>query len=217
MGPVSFSGGPIKFLAILSSSAASSRSESPIAEILALPFPPGGVRTGVSTRSRVLWALGGAGAILVVEVTVLSLFFVGVVTLRQHPHPTPSPVVIPSPVAGVDASRFHEYSIPKPGGTPYAIVATPDGSIWFTESECTGGIGRMTKEGTWDNWPLASGCGSQPLAITIGPRGNVWYGDLSTGFGQVGADGTLTRFELPQPGAPLGIALGPDGNVWIAG
>jgi hypothetical protein len=81
----------------------------------------------VSAGSKVLWALGGAGAILLVEVTVLGLFFVGVVALRQHPHPTPSPVVIPSPVPGADASRFREYDIPKPGGTPYAIVTTPAG------------------------------------------------------------------------------------------
>jgi virginiamycin B lyase len=164
-----------------------------------------------------VWALGGAGAILLVEVTVLGLLFVGVVTLRQHPHPTPSPVVIPSPVPGVDASRFREYSIPKPGGTPYAIITTPDGSVWFTEAECTSGIGRMTKDGGWDHWPLAPGCGSQPLAITLGPGGNVWYGDLATGFGQVARDGTFTKFTLPQPGAPLGIAPGPDGNMWIAG
>jgi virginiamycin B lyase len=149
------------------------------------------------------------------ELTVFGFLLGGPLSSKSHGQPSPSPIVIASPT-NADASRFRELAIPKPGGTPYAIVTTSDGSVWFTESECTGGIGRLTKGGRWDHWELAPNCGSQPLAITVGPDRNVWYGDMSTGYGRITPGGTFTKFTLPQPGAPVGIASGTDGNVWIA-
>jgi streptogramin lyase len=136
----------------------------------------------VGTRSKVLWALAGAGAVGALELTLLGLFLGGPLSSKSRAQPTPSPIVIASPFPNAAASRFRELAIPKPGGTPYAIVTTLDGSVWFTESECTSGIGRLTKDARWDHWPLAPNCGSQPLAITVGPDRNVWYGDLSTVF-----------------------------------
>lgn len=163
-----------------------------------------------------MWALGGAAALVAVELLSAALVVGAWAAIHSHPH-QPPPVVIISPAPDRSASRLHEMSIPKPGGTPYAIAVAPDGSVWFSEAECTSGIGRLTPDGRWNHWPLAADCKAQPLAITVGPGGTVWYANLDSDFGKVAPDGTITRFYLQQPGGSLGIATGPDGDIWLAG
>jgi hypothetical protein len=170
----------------------------------------------MGTRGRVIWALGGAAALVTVEVLSAALVVGAWAALHTRPHPPP-PVVIASPVPDRSASRFDEMPIPKPGGTPYAIAVTPDGSVWFSEAECTSGIGRLSRDGRWNHWPLATHCKAQPLAITVGPDGGVWYANLGSDYGKVDADGTITRFHLQEAGGSLGIAAGPDGDIWLAG
>lgn len=162
------------------------------------------------------WALGGAAALIAVEMLSAVLVVGAWVALRNRPHPPP-PVVIVSPVPDRSASRFDEMPIPKPGGTPYAIAVAPDGAVWFSEAECTSGIGRLSRDGHWNHWPLADACKAQPLAIAVGPGGTVWFADLDSDFGKIAADGTITRYHLQEPGGSLGITAGPDGNMWLAG
>ena len=128
----------------------------------------------------------------------------------------PSPIVVPSPQPGPDAKRFRELAIPAPGGNPYALTVGPDRSIWFTEAECTSGIGRLTASGEWRHWAITGGCDAQPLAITVGSDGNVWFADVGDAYGRITPDGQLTRFKMPEASYPTGITGGPDGDLWIA-
>jgi virginiamycin B lyase len=166
----------------------------------------------VNTRSKLLWSLAGATVVALLGFVLLGFLLAGGLTFgfRTSP-PTPPAIIIPTARAD---SRFRELEIPKPGGTPYAIIAGRDGSIWFTEAECTSGIGRRAPNGAWLNLPLAADCKAQPLDITRGPDGNVWFTESSSGYGRITPGGELTRFPMSDRG-PLGIATGPDGNLWI--
>lgn len=173
---------------------------------------------------KLVWALIGAGALLTVELTFGSIVLFGVLLAVRNGHPvvavSPTPssrgVVVPSPTPLAYANRFREYPIPSPGGTPYALTLTPDGSVWFSEAECTSGIGRRSQDGSWSHWPITGGCNSQPLAITRGPDGNVWFADVWGFYGRVTSTGEITRFKMPEASYPLGITTGPDGNLWVA-
>ena len=110
-----------------------------------------------------VWFLVGAGsALLVVLVSTGLLLSFTILSLRTaekraeaSPHPSPvviptpsaGPVVVPTPSPNPYAARFRELSIPKPGGNPYAMIVGSDGAIWFTEAECTSGIGRLSNTG----------------------------------------------------------------------
>ena len=133
-----------------------------------------------------------------------------------NPSPSPSAVIVPTPTPNRYASRFRELPIPKPGGTPYALVVGPDGAVWFTEAECTSGIGRLSKKGEWQHWPITGNCESQPLAITKGSDGNFWFADVWSSYGRITPTGQITTFKMPTPSYPSGITSGPDGNLWLA-
>ena len=70
----------------------------------------------------------------------------------------------------------------------------------------------------------------QPLSITTGPDGNLWFTENGAGaIGRMTAAGTLATFTLPQvaappgsppgitsvPAQPVGITAGPDGALWF--
>jgi streptogramin lyase len=134
-----------------------------------------------------------------------------------NPTPSSSPLIVPTPTPNQFANRFRELPIPKPGGTPYALVVGPDGAVWFTEAECTSGIGRLAKNGQWQHWPInASTCGAQPLAITRGSDGNLWFADVGARYGRITPQGEITEFRMQTPSYPSGITTGPDGNLWLA-
>lgn len=136
--------------------------------------------------------------------------------LAQH-SAGPSPIVVPSPQPGPEAKRFKELAIPAPGGNPYALTLGPDHTIWFTEAECTSGIGSLASDGAWRHWSITGGgCNAQPLAITVGSDGNIWFADVWSSYGRITPDGKMTRFPMPEASYPSGITTGPDGDLWIA-
>jgi len=174
-------------------------------------------------RTKILWGLVGAATLLAVELAVTGGIAAGV--LIWHSRALPGAIVIPTPSAHAVviatpslnpyASRFTELPIPRPGGSPYSITRGPDGAMWFTEAECTSGIGRLSQDGQWQHWPLTGGCDAQPLAITRGPDGNLWFADVWSAYGRITPAGELTRFKTAQPSYPTGITAGPDGNLWM--
>lgn len=186
-------------------------------------------------NSKAAWFLAGAAATLLLVIvstgTVLGFTLLGLrsaerraeVSPRPSPvviaTPSPSPsgaVVVPTPSPNPFAGQFRELAIPKPGGTPYALVVMSDGSVWFTEAECTSGIGRYSPKTGWQHWSITGNCESQPLAITRGSDGNMWFADVWSSYGRITPGGEITRFKTQQPSYPSGITTGPDGKLWLA-
>lgn len=114
------------------------------------------------------------------------------------------------------ASAATEFAVaPGAHAAPRAIVAGPDGNLWFVE--LTGRkVGRITPTGTLTEIPIP---GSFILSgIAVGSDGNIWFSD---GFNpQVGNinPGTLavTTFPIVQNANATGITAGPDGALWFA-
>ncbi len=114
---------------------------------------------------------------------------------------------------------------------PQDIVLGPDGNFWFTEYQA-GAISRLTPQsGAIKRFPIPDpnpnvvgprlGAGvSNPVNITVGPDGNLWFTD--EGFNQIGRitiSGDNVKFdEFPIPtedSAPAGITAARDGNLYF--
>jgi streptogramin lyase len=92
------------------------------------------------------------------------------------------------------------------------IVASPDGNLWFGESN---GIGRSTTAGEVTSFSLPTGA-STPTGMTVGPDGNIWFTEgAASKIGRITPGGQFAQFPLPQGRKPSGIAAGPDGNLWF--
>ena len=109
------------------------------------------------------------------------------------------------------------------------ITAGPDGNLWFLDQGASK-IGRMTTGGVFTIFPIPSpdqggpncmvncGIGDQPIQITPGPDGNLWFTEQlgQFGLGRITTSGVITEFHVPTPNSiPFGITLGSDGNMWF--
>jgi len=128
--------------------------------------------------------------------------------------------VLAAACGGGDGGSFTEFVVPA--GAPAAIVAGPDGAMWFTEM---GGIGKITSDGSITEYPLPTGT---PRDISVGPDGNIWFtvssDPLLSGangpgnmIGRLGiADSVVMEYPTGIDGAdPYGVTAGSDGNVWF--
>jgi len=102
-----------------------------------------------------------------------------------------------------------------------AIGALPDGSIWFSQNQRPW-IGQVAPDGTLREFALPEG--HYATGFAAGPDGAVWFTETGGGvnsIGRVGADGQITRFEVPADGRLLpegnlvGLVAGPDGALWF--
>ncbi|MGH7485123.1 MAG: virginiamycin B lyase family protein, partial [bacterium] len=112
-----------------------------------------------------------------------------------------------------------EYSIPTPPHTnPFVtdIVTGADGNLWFTAVSDAGNIGRITPQGVFTLFPIASPNGS-PIGIVAGPDNALWFTEASANkIGRITTSGIVTEFAIPTPqGNPIGITVGPDGALWF--
>ena len=59
--------------------------------------------------------------------------------------------------------------------------------------------------------------GGQPLGITNGPDGNLWFAEQTgNNIGRITTGGVITEFALPTAYSfPVAITSGPDGNLWF--
>ena len=62
--------------------------------------------------------------------------------------------------------------VPTPTGWPYGLCAGPDSALWYTLLSADR-IGRLTLDGTIDEFPLTGG--GMPSMITAGPDGALWF------------------------------------------
>src|SRR5579863_9575317 len=119
-----------------------------------------------------------------------------------------------------------------PVASANSIATGPDGNLWFTEQSK---IGRMTPAGKVSEFslpihqypagsnpikaPAGSGAG-QPLAITAGPDGNLWFTELlqngGSSIGRITTSGNITEFPLSSVTTfPSSITAGSDSNLWF--
>jgi streptogramin lyase len=64
--------------------------------------------------------------------------------------------------------------------------------------------------GTVTEFPVPGG---DPLSITAGPDGNLWFTAGTSNIGRITTAGKITEF--PVSSEPFGITAGPDGNLWF--
>jgi len=106
---------------------------------------------------------------------------------------------------------------------PYGIVTGADGNLWFTEAG-TPAISELNyKEATsgapmtsyYTSYPVSSQGFIQPIGDTLGPDGNVWFGDNCTSLvGKITTSGAISKYDSSFIGA-ITITPGLDGNVWF--
>ncbi len=101
---------------------------------------------------------------------------------------------------------------------PTAIVAGPDGNLWFTDLG-TSEVGKVTPAGQITVYSSGLTPNSSPEGITAGPDGNLWF--VETAAGKIGrinpSTGQITEFTqgLSSGAEPVDITSGPDGNLWF--
>src|SRR6266516_4026608 len=66
-------------------------------------------------------------------------------------------------------------------------------------------------------FPITTAINSQPVGITAGPDGNLWFTEIaSNNIGRISTAGVITEFAVPTANsAPALIMAGPDGNLWF--
>ncbi len=125
--------------------------------------------------------------------------------------------------------------------TATAIVAGPDGALWFTG--VPGEIGRISTAGVVTEFAVPEippPAGSSPgtaatlatlTAITAGPDGALWFTGVPGEVGKITTAGVVTEFAVPAipppagstpgtaptPATPDDITAGPDGALWFTG
>jgi streptogramin lyase len=116
---------------------------------------------------------------------------------------------------GLSAQSFVEFPLPTAAAGPRAIVAGPDGNLWFTESDA-GKIGRITPDGSVVEYPLPSAA-AEPWRIAAGPDGALWFTEMAGNrIGRISVSGVIDEFDVPTAKSlPRGIVAGPDGALWF--
>ena len=116
------------------------------------------------------------------------------------------------------AQTITEFPLPTTG-SPAAITAGPDGSLWFTEVY-SNRIGRITTAGVVTEFPIPTANsfdgGPRVGGITAGPDGNLWFtNQFNNSIGRITSAGAVTNYTGTGLASPVSIAAGPDGNLWF--
>ncbi len=108
--------------------------------------------------------------------------------------------------------EIHSFPL-APGAAAQAIVAGPEGDMWFTEPEAAA-IGRITPAGTITEFKGLKGA---PDGIALGPEGNLWFADVGPhmAIGRITPAGEITEFSEGLNYHPYSIARGAEGDLWF--
>lgn len=126
--------------------------------------------------------------------------------------PTSLTVVAATPLPGVI-----EFPLPTPNSGPNAIVAGPDGNVWFMETN-RNTLGRITPAGQITEVPLP--VASDNASIVFASDGNIWY-NTRTDIVEITPQGVLLHdYAIPSasPGNSIGGVsvklIDSDGSIW---
>lgn len=109
----------------------------------------------------------------------------------------------------------------NPRGSPSAMVAGPDGSLWFTGLGDPPAIGRITPEGAITEFSAGLNPQGTPDGLLVQPEGNIWFTDetgSATAIGRITPAGSIAEFgSVPSSVYAFDeLIAGPDGNLWLA-
>jgi streptogramin lyase len=117
-------------------------------------------------------------------------------------------------VAG--AAMISQYPLEAANGRPVSIVTGPEGNLWFTQTNGTDAIDRITPSGTITSYPTSGA--STPGDIALGPDGKLWFTERGTTSDQLGTidphTAAISEYPLATGSNPLAITAGPEGDVW---
>jgi streptogramin lyase len=130
--------------------------------------------------------------------------------------------------------KLLERALPRGAAGPFA--EGPAGEIWAGTGSggSTLGIDRIAADGTVTRFPLGTAPEGHTLEIyglVTDGEGSVWlatgelanesyfhpYDSLGGELVHIAADGTVTRFPVPESVEPQALVRGPDGNLWFVG
>ena len=193
-----------------------------------------------SNRSAVALTLAAAGlltsAVAAPEVGATGAAEIRVPSLDAAPvgiAPGPSGSVWFTENTGFNVGRIDssgnvtEFPVPLntrgQGASLNSISQGPDGAMWFTdESSALPRIGRIDpSSGAVTTFQLPvrgtpSFLGAQPLEITAGPDGALWFaGFRGSLVGRITTSGQTAVYRVPGGGDTRSIAAGPDGALWF--
>ena len=133
------------------------------------------------------------------------------------------------------------------GGVVGGMTADAAGNVWYTLAQASGSgssgsVGRVNRDGTVSDFPLAATSG-RPDAATIGADGNVWVAvtndvkatstetggpvvsalhvndgtnaGIAPSIAKVAPDGTVISFPVTGAKEARWLTGGPDGNFWF--
>ncbi len=130
-------------------------------------------------------------------------------------------LVAASPAVGSGVG-FAEFDVPTAQSTNggNALVAGPDGAMWFSEGATAGEVGRITTDGVISQFPVApwsttifSSAPGQPLWLSVAVIGPT---SLLPTYYTATAAGLVSQTALAQalPSGVNTVMVAPDGDLW---
>ncbi|MGA7745583.1 MAG: hypothetical protein WCA52_01090 [Candidatus Aquilonibacter sp.] len=174
---------------------------------MSLSNPNGSVKIGTFTATG--GSSGGTGCSITVSDGITSIAIPTTNTLSQGS-------------VGLSGQSIAEYTLPwtspppsgapSPSPMPWAVVAGPDGRMWYSDFN-SGGVGAITTSGAITPYVLPSATYG---ALTVGSDGNIWGADANmVTIDKILASNGALGAQYHTTYGPVGITNGPDGNVWF--
>jgi streptogramin lyase len=148
----------------------------------------------------------------------IHLALAGLIALLALPAAAAAGVRQAPPVVG----QVSEYELGA-GTRPQAVVAGPDGNLWFAGIRNVSGgssdvVGKVTPAGKVTEYVVDTHPGVLGLSdIAVGPEGNLWFTEGGRPkVGRITPSGQIAEFDLPQgAGGATALTAGPDGDLWF--
>jgi len=125
----------------------------------------------------------------------------------------------PSAYGSIDPSGGSEQvtALSVNGTDPSYILYDPSaGTLWYTSSS-QGTITELTEAGGRLSFAVP-GAASEPVGLTIGPDGAVWFADADGYLDRIPTDATspsqITRISTGAGSSPQWLVTGSDGAIW---